>query len=204
MKSVRQRRRRRLGVGQEKRISSPHSRLMAPSRASSLKKHGENRRKSGGEWRPFRLPKAPFRRPSSRLYSVATLVYARPYDCSGRLSRAAFWPPDRHLGADFRAPRHETTYVGQGRFDGWVDFVARLGAPRVPQGGAFPRGVPGSPGRLTCGAPAGHGDGNSATSSFRRSVRVRWPQGCRTRQPRAAGLAFRDDRRTTPMVDQNK
>jgi hypothetical protein len=54
----------------------------APLRPSSLKKHGENRRKSGGKWRRmalFRGSRAPFRLALGRSRSVATLAPVRSY-----------------------------------------------------------------------------------------------------------------------------
>jgi hypothetical protein len=79
-------------------------------------KHGENRRKSGGERRKmalFRAPKAPFRGAPSRLPSIATGPFARPYVHGVRPPRAAYGPPSRQWGAIFRGPGHETTYVGR-------------------------------------------------------------------------------------------
>jgi hypothetical protein len=78
------------------------------------KKHGENRRKSGGngaEWRPFRRPRAPFRRAPFRLRSIATLSSARPYAHGLRLPFAASEAGFRKGGAIFPGPVYETIYI---------------------------------------------------------------------------------------------
>jgi hypothetical protein len=95
-------------------------------------KHGEKRRKSGGERRkmaPFRGPKAPFRSAPFPLHSVAIGRSARPYVRGVRPPRSASRPADRKLGAIFRGPGHETTYVGKGSVDDCVGFAARVGRP---------------------------------------------------------------------------
>jgi hypothetical protein len=89
----------------------------APLRINSLKKHGENRRKSRRKWRKmalFRGPKPPFFRAPRRLHSIATRASARPYVHGAWLLRAASDAPNRQWGAIFRGPGHETIDLGRG------------------------------------------------------------------------------------------
>ncbi len=79
----------------------------APFRISSLKKHGQNRRESGGKWRfmaLFRGAKAPFLRAPSRLHPIATRTPARLCVHRERLPRAASGAPKRQWGAIFEGP----------------------------------------------------------------------------------------------------